>query len=199
MAKISKFALGLTAVLLTALAAGCGGSGGGSNGSSAASSSAPASSVSPPTVSVPTVAGSGGGRFTAAEWTQYQADADSFKQVNTATLTRVSACSKPAATAQHTGALQKCVGDSLAKLAAATTKLGTDLAGFARSATGSCASALGGLINYVRPYQASIASLQNTIAMSNFAAAYSSVSSLKTARSAGQQANAAVVKACAPA
>jgi hypothetical protein len=190
MAKISKLALGLSAVVLAALAAGCGGGGG---GGSSSVNSVPEASVS---VTAPPA---GNHRFTTAQWTQYKADAAAFKQINDATLARVSTCAKPTATASKPGVLQKCVGDSLTKLAAATKTLGADLAGYTNGAAGECATALGALINYVIPYEASIASLQNTIATANAGAVYSSVSSLKTARSGGQQANVAVAKACAPA
>jgi len=135
-------------------------------------------------------------RFTTTQWEQYQADAASFQKLNQATLTKVSACSK--ATGGEAGALEKCVGDSLTNLATATQKLGEDLEGYTQSVAGACLTAINGLLNYTRPYEASIASLQNTIDADNYAAAYSATSSMQTARSAGQAANATVKTDCAP-
>ena len=91
------------------------------------------------------------------------------------------------------------MGDSLTNLSAATQQLGETLNGFTDSVGGACLTALNGLLNYVRPYQASIKSLQNTIDADNYAAAYSSASSMQTARASGRQANEAVKTNCAPA
>ena len=91
------------------------------------------------------------------------------------------------------------MGDSLTNLGEATQKLGEDLEGFIQDVEGACLTALNGLLNYVRPYEASIASLQNVIDADNYAAAYSATSSMQTARAAGRAANATVMKDCAPA
>ena len=164
-------------MLLSALAAGCGGDSG-SESTTTAAKAAPNE------------------RFTEAEWEQYQADATAFQNLNDTTLVKVTACTKPIN--PPPGAMTKCVGDSLTKLGAATEKLGQTLDGLTSSVSGECLTALNGLLNYVRPYQASINSLQNTIDADNYAAAYSSSSSMKTARANGRAANTEVKAACAP-
>jgi hypothetical protein len=166
------------AVLLSALAAGCGGD-----------------SSSEPTTTAAKAAPNE--RFTTAEWEQYKTDAAAFQKLNDSTLAKVSVCTKPIN--PPAGAMTKCVGDSLTNLGTATEKLGQTLEGLTSSVGGACLTALNGLLNYVRPYQASIASLQNTIDSDNYAAAYSAASSMKTARTDGRAANAQVMKDCAPA
>jgi hypothetical protein len=168
------------AVLLSALAAGCGG--GGDNESESTTTAAKAAPHQ---------------RFTEAEWKQYQADVTAFQTLNDATLVKVTACTKPIN--PPPGAMSKCVGESLTNLGAATEKVGQTLEGLTSSVGGACLTALNGLLNYIRPYQASINSLQNTIDADNYAAAYSSSSSLKTARADGRAANTEVMAACAPA
>jgi len=165
-------------VLLSALAAGCG-------GDSSSESTTTAAKAAPHE------------RFTALEWEQYQSDAEAFQTLNDVTLVKVTTCTKPIN--PPPGAMSRCVGDSLTKLGAATAKLGQTLEGLTSSVGGACLTALNGLINYVRPYQASINSLQNTIDSDNYAAAYSASSSMKTAQTHGRAANAAVRKECAPA
>jgi hypothetical protein len=186
MARICKPVLGLCVLLLAAGVAGCGGGG----DSESSSVTTVATSVSVPTV---TTAGQG---FTQAQWTQYQQDAAAFKKQNTATLAKVQTCAKPVN--PPPGAVEKCVGDSLTKLSSATSALGATLAGFANSVGGECQAALAGLINYVVPYEASIASLQNTISTSNYAAVANSVSAIQVGRANGQAANKAVEESCRP-
>jgi hypothetical protein len=189
MASSTKPAFGLFAVLLVALAAGCGGSGG-STSTSTGTSTTPAASI--PATTTPDKG------FTQAQWKHYQTTAATFKTLNTATLTKVAACAKTAGHAAGHGVVEKCVGNSLTQLSAATKTLGATLAGLANSVGGSCQTALGALINYVVPYQASLASLQNTISTGNAAAVTNSVSSLQLARSGGQEKAAAVAQVCAP-
>jgi hypothetical protein len=167
-------------LLLCAFVAGCGGGDSGSSSDTTTAAKAAANQ-----------------RFTATEWQQYQTDAAAFQKINDATLTKVSVCTKPIN--PPAGAMEKCVGDSLTNLSAATGKLGDDLEGFAQSVEGACLTAINGLLNYVRPYQASISSLQTTINDDNYSAAYSASSSMKTARNAGRAANAQVKASCAPA
>ena len=168
----------LFAVLLAAFAAGCGGGDSSSSDTTTAAKAAPNQ------------------RFTQEEWTQYQADATAFQNLNDSTLVKVTACTKPIN--PPPGAMSKCVGDSLTNLGAATEKIGQTLEGLTSSVGGECLTAVNGLLNYVRPYQASINSLQNTIDSDNYAAAYSASSSMKTARAHGRAANTEVKAACAP-
>jgi hypothetical protein len=176
--------------LLAVLAAGCGGGGG-----SAASTSTAATT----TAAAPTTTAAAGGtqaRFTAEQWSKYQADAASFQSVNEAAIQRASICAKkinPPA-----GYLQKCVGNELTKLMTATNQLSADLRGFVVTVHGACLDALNGLLNYVVPYKASVQALQQAIDANNAAASYSVSSSIKTARAGGKAQNAKVVKACAP-
>ena len=165
--------------MLSAVAAGCGGGDSGSESTTTAAKAAPNE------------------RFTTAQWEQYQADAAAFQTLNQSTLAKVTVCTKPIN--PPAGAMTKCVGDSLTNLSTATEKLGQTLQGLTSSVGGACLTALNGLRNYVRPYQASIKSLQNTIDADNYAAAYSAASSMQTARASGRQANAAVKTNCAPA
>ena len=89
-------------------------------------------------------------------------------------------------------------GHGGSNLGAATEKVGQTLEGLTSSVGGACLTAVNGLLNYVRPYQASINSLQNTIDSDNYAAAYSASSSMQTARAQGRAANTEVKAACAP-
>lgn len=166
-------------MLLSALAAGCGGGDSGSESTTTAAKAAPNQ------------------RFTEAEWEQYKTDAAAFQKLNDSTLAKVTVCTKPIN--PPPGAMTKCVGDSLTTLSQATETLGGTLQGLASSVGGECLTAVNGLLNYVRPYQASINSLQNTIDSDNYAAAYSSASSMQTARADGRSANTEVMAACAPA
>ncbi len=165
-------------MLLSALAAGCG-------GDSSSEQTTTAAKAAP------------NERFTTAEWEKYQTDAAAFQKLNDSTLAKVVVCTKPIN--PPPGAMSKCVGDSLTNLGTATEKLGQTLQGLTSSVGGACLTALNGLLNYVRPYQASIASLQNVIDSDNYAAAYNAASSMKTARADGRAAKAQVTKDCAPA
>ena len=171
----------LVVVLLAAFAAGCGGS----NGTESTSSTPPATNAADKP-------------FTAAQWTEYQAavaalpegespDAPEGPEVRASRSTRLPV------------QVEKCVGDSLTKLDAATDDLSNTLKGFTSSVGGACLTALNGFLGYVAPYKASIQALEETIASDNAAAAYNSASSIKTARAGGLAKNEAVKKNCAPA
>jgi hypothetical protein len=169
-------------VLLAALAAGCGGSNGDENASSTPSPATTNATNTP---------------FTQAQWTEYQAASAAFQKVNLPTLQKVELCAKPIN--PPPGAVEKCVGDSLDKLSAATDDFSNTLKGFTSSVGGACLTALNGLLGYVAPYKASIQALQETISSDNAAAAYNSAKSIETARAGGVAKNEAVKKDCAPA
>jgi hypothetical protein len=175
---------------LVAVAAGCGGK----SASTTTTAAPPAATTS---ASTSTSGGAKSPHFTQAQWTGYQAEAKKFKQLNTSTLARVERCVKPHN--QSASVLQACVGDSVKNLQAETGRLGTLLAGYAATVSGTCHSDLVALINYVVPYQASLMALQNTIDGANVAAAFNASSSVQTARQGGQAKNAAVAQSCAPA
>ncbi len=172
----------LVVVLLAALAAGCGGSNGDENATS-----------TPP----PATTNAANKPFTAAQWQEYQAAVASFQKVNLPTLNKVELCAKPIN--PPPGTVEKCVGDSLTKLTAATNELSNTLVGFTSSVGGACLTALNGFLGYVAPYKASIQALQQTISSDNAAAAYNSASSIETARAGGLAKNEAVKQHCAPA
>jgi len=172
----------LVVVLLAMLAAGCGSSNEDENATS-----------NPP----PATTNAANKPFTAAQWQQYQAAVASFQKVNLPALNRVEACAKrinPPA-----GYVEKCVGDALTKVTAATNQVSKTLIGFTGSVGGACLTALNGFLGYVAPYKASIQALEQTISSDNAAAAYNSASSIETARAGGLAKNAAVKKECAPA
>jgi hypothetical protein len=171
----------LVGVLFAAVAAGCGGS----NEDENASSTPPATT------------NAANKPFTAAQWTEYQAAVAAFQKVNLPTLQRVEKCAKPIN--PPPGAVEKCVGDALTKLDAATEELSNTLKGFTSSVGGACLTALNGFLGYVAPYKASIQALEETIASDNAAAAYNSATSIETARAGGLAKNEVVKKDCAPA
>jgi len=171
----------LVVVLLAMLAAGCGSSNEDENATSTPTATTNATNKP----------------FTAAQWQQYQAAVASFQKVNLPALNRVEACAKrinPPA-----GYVEKCVGDALTKVTAATNQVSKTLIGFTGSVGGACLTALHGFLGYVAPYKASLQALQQTISTDNAAAAYNSASSIETARAGGLAKNAAVKKECAPA
>jgi hypothetical protein len=181
--KTWKSAL-VVAVLLAALAAGCGGS----SGSGTTSTAAP-----PPA----TTGGAANQHLTSAQWQKYKADSAAFKAVNLPTLTKVAKCAS--AINPPAGYVEKCVGDSLTKLAQATAELDNDLRAFAGTVSGACAGALNSFIGYATQYQASIKTLRQQIPTNNTAAIYKSAGTLKTARQHGLQLATAFEQKCAPA
>jgi hypothetical protein len=176
----------VTAILFATLAAACGGSSG-------------TTTTTATTTATATTTGGGAGNqhLTSAQWQKYQADAAAFRSVNLPTLTKVAKCAS--ATNPPAGYVEKCVGDSLTKLATATTKLENDLKGFVGTVGGACAAALNSYVGYATQYQASIKTLQQQIPTNNTAAIYKSAGTLKTARQHGQQLAATFEQACKPA
>ena len=134
--------------------------------------------------------------MTSAQYDEYTAAAAAFAKVNQPALKRVQTCAKKIN--PEPGMLQKCVGDSLTNLTAATDDFAKTLRGFTGSVAGACQTSVDALLGYVVPYKASIQALQQNVDQ-NTTGTGASAQNLLTTRGAGQQAAASIEKNCKPA
>lgn len=184
MSKILGLAVVLTASLLL-LATGCGSD----------------SEEAGTTETTETTETSGGNeRLTAEQWSEYEAARASFQQANAAATAKLDTCGESAdLTEQNTGQLADCTGDVFTELADQTASLTTVLEGFEGSVSGACGEALAGLLNYTRPYQATVQQMQTVIDDDDLAAYPGVSSNLKVVSADGKQAVESFETACKPA
>lgn len=142
----------------------------------------------------------GNERLTTEQWSEYEAVRASFQQANTAAMAKLDTCGQSAdLTEQNTGQLADCTGDVFTELADQTASLTTVLEGFEGTVSGACADALAELLNYTRPYQATVQQMQ-TVIDDNDLAAYPGVSSnLGVVAADGKQAVDSFEASCKPA
>jgi hypothetical protein len=185
----------LAVMLLVGLASACGG--GGSSGESSGATTETTSTETTATETTSTAAGKNE-RLTEAQWKQYQAVAAPLTKANATATARLAKCPAPAPT-QSIAPFEKCLGDSLTTLQAATQAAGKTLAGFTGTVTGACAASLDALLNYAQPYQASVAALQRAIDSRNLSGITSSVGNVQSAQKGGKTERAAFERDCRPA
>jgi hypothetical protein len=166
------------ALVLAALAAGCGGSD---------SETTPAETS---TVAV-------NERLTAEQWDSYQAASGPFTEANAAMLKKFDSC--PRSGTGDTTVFAKCLGETLTTVTDTTQELTSVLAGFNGTVTGACATALDAYTNYTTPYLASITSMQQAIDSENASAFTNAYSNAKTAASGGKEERTTFETECAPA
>jgi len=167
-----------TALLVSALAAGCGGSG---SDSTATDTGTAATNET----------------LTAGQWSDYQAVAEPFTAANAALLEKFDAC--PRSGTGDTTVFAKCLGDTLTTVVDTTTALRDTLAGFIGTVGGTCAESLDAYTNYTTPYLASITSMQEAIDEENVSAFTSAYSNAQTAAKGGKEERTAFETDCAPA
>ncbi len=133
-------------------------------------------------------------RLTQEQWAEYQTSREAFVSANTTARKRIDTC----ANVQDSKALQACVGNVYGELADATTALGTTLESFGSTVAGSCATALGGFVNYVGPYSASAGQIQSAADSGDLLDYQSAASDLSVTADAAKGEVEAFEKDCAP-
>jgi hypothetical protein len=183
---VSKLGIivGLTAMLVAALTAGCGGS---------------SSSSSSETTATGTTATTGANeRLTTAQWEEYETSRAALRKANATATATLKKC--PATTSfGDSAALQSCVGDTFTELSAAADSSLTTLEGFQGTVSGPCAEALDNLANYVGTFRNAASKMQKTIDTANLAAYPAASQDLQVSQDAGRNEATTFEKDCAPA
>jgi hypothetical protein len=180
MSKANCVRVGAVALLAAALATGCGDSG---------------SSGAPETEATTTAAAE---RLTTAQWSEYETSRAALRKANAEAQATFKKC--PATTSFGNAAeMQSCVGDTFTDLATAADNSLTTLNSFQGTVSGSCASALDDLTNYVGTFRNSATQMQNTIDTADQASYAASSQDLETSLTAGKSEAQQFETECSPA
>jgi hypothetical protein len=173
--------VGVAVVVGIAITAGCGDSGSSGTGETVAT----------------TTGASGNERLTSAQWTEYETSRAALRKANAAAQATFKKC--PATTTFGNSAeMQNCVGDTFTELATAADKSLETLKGFQGTVSGSCASALEDLTNYVGTFRNSATQMQNTIDSADQPSYAASSQDLETTLTAGKSEAQAFEQECSP-
>jgi hypothetical protein len=177
--------IGACALLLAGALTGCGGD---DDEGEAATTTAAAST-----------AGGGGTaeRLDASQWAEYQSSAASFTKANQTALAKVKTCQAKAPS--NTSDFDACMGDTLPNVEQATGDLRTTLEGFEGDVAGACESARASFAGYLKNYQATASSLENSVSSGSVPGYTAGVQNIKTVAVAGTPAKEAFESSCAPA
>ena len=182
MSRILLVQVGAVALLAAAVTAGCGGSDSSGTTTEAAATTTTATAE----------------RLTSAQWAEYETSRAALRSANTAANATLKKCSDTTQF-QDTTALQTCVGDTFSALTVAAGDSLNTLKSFESSVTGSCATALANLSNYVGTFQASAAEMQRAVDSPTMAGYPAASENLQQALTAGKAEAQTFEQECAPA
>jgi hypothetical protein len=176
-----RVSVGVTAMLIAALAAGCG-----------------SSDSSTETTTTATTATTGANeRLTTAQWEEYQTSRAALRKANAAATATLKKCSAVSGF-QDSADLQACVGDTFTTLATATAESYTTVEGFQSTVSGDCATATDALLNNLGTYRASAAQMQTTIDSATLAGYPAASQDLQVSLTSGKAEAQTFEKDCAP-
>ena len=174
-----RVSVGITAMLIAALAAGCG-----SSDSS--------------TETTTTATAGANERLTTAQWDEYLTERAALRKANAAATATLKKCSAVSGF-QNSAELQTCVGDTFTTLATVTADAYTTVEGFQSTVSGDCATATAALLNNLGTYRASAAGMQRTIDSETLAGYPAASQDLQVSLTSGKSEAQTFEKDCAPA